>query len=135
MKDFRFKASLFCCSVTGWYFLIASALTFRGDLAFGHGLGDAFFATLLLILTLITHGLTRFFRKRNNPSSLMVTVVATLLVLLALYFTYSFTLGRGAEKPWNGNIFVRLHSEDKVNLEGKVHMAQDENHIHLRFNV
>ena len=135
MKDFRYKASLFCCSVIGWYFLIASALTFRGDLAFGLGLGDIFFATLLLILALITHGLTRFFRKRNNPSSVMVTVVATLLVLLALYFTYSFTLGRGAEKRWNGKIFVRLHSEDKVNLEGKVHMAQDENDIHLRFNV
>jgi hypothetical protein len=135
VRDFRFNASLLCCRVTGWYFLIAAALTFRGDLAFGHELGDTFFATLLLILTLITHGLPQFFKKRNNPSSVIVPVVATLLVLLALYFTYSFTLGRGTEKPWNGKIFVRLHTEDKMNLDGKVHRVQDEDNRHFRFNV
>ena len=114
MDKLRYKASLFCCRLTGWFFLIASALTFRGDLAFGHGLGDAFFATLLLILTLITHGLTWFFKKRNNPSSVAVPVVATLLVLIALYFTYSFTLGRGPEMKWNGKVFVQLHTEDNL---------------------
>ena len=131
----RFKASLFCCRLTGWYFLIAAALTFRGDLTFGHGLGDAFFGTVLLILTLVTHGLTRFFQKRNNPSSVMVPVLATLLVLLALYFTYSFTLGRGPEMKWNGKVFVQHHCDDKLNLEGKVSMAQDEDSIRFRFNV
>ncbi|MBL4703734.1 MAG: hypothetical protein JKY54_04385 [Flavobacteriales bacterium] len=90
------------------YLLIIFILQLQENIAYGSGLGDIIYlglnpimAVTLLILNIIFMKV-KFFELR--PS---ISVFITLLFLAySIYMTYLFTIGRGPEHAWDGNIFV-----------------------------
>ncbi len=87
-----------------FYLTFVTILTYQGKIYFGHGLGDllylyltGFLATTQLIILLIS--------TRQNFRTITLLLWGTFFLLTAIYITWQFTLGRGSEFPWNGNIF------------------------------
>lgn len=89
----------------------AFILLFLNDkLRFGHGLGDLYFliaaAVVLLIHFLIT--LSCYRRQQKDGSVWSFFIYGSLFLLVAMLFTYKFTVGRGPEFSWNGQVLVDL---------------------------
>jgi membrane protein CcdC involved in cytochrome C biogenesis len=89
------------------YFLLIIAGIFLGKIAFGHGSGDLLFLVIIgfvfiayLIWTISYYKRPKF---KVNKQSLVLPLV--LFTLIALLLTYKFTLGRGPEFLWNGQVF------------------------------
>lgn len=87
--------------------MIFLPLSIAGIIRFGNGLGDLVYLfglgvsaiTTLLISIRSTQRVNQ--RKTIKNSGLLITV----LLIVLIYFIYSFTIGRGVNAPWNGHIF------------------------------
>lgn len=101
------KIAIFYNWIIFSYLVLVTLLALTGKLAFGHGLGDLFyliasgvFAVSQLITTVIIQ------RKKNGHfKPTMFYLCGTIFLLTALFLTWKFTIGRGPEYSWNGNIF------------------------------
>lgn len=91
------------------YLLGISILPWMGRLRYGNGLGDVYFVILtsgftiihLLILVIFIHA------RRGPVEKGISLLIGILFLLLAVAFTYQFTVGRGVESPWDGNVFTQ----------------------------
>lgn len=99
------------------YLILISVLTLTSKITYGHGLGDLIFLILssafaiihLLILVIFIHA-------RQGPVETGIGfLIAILFLLVAIAFTYKFTLGRGPENRWRGNVF-ETKNEVKVDV-------------------
>lgn len=89
------------------YLLGISVLPWMGGLTYGEGMGDVIFIILSSGFT-ITHLLILvifIYARREPVEKEMALVIGILFLLLAFAFTYKFTIGRGVESPWDGNVF------------------------------
>ena len=99
------------------YLILISILTLTSKITYGHGLGDVIFLILssafalfhLLILAMLIHA------KQGPVEKAIGFLMAILFLLVAVAFTYKFTLGRGPENRWRGNVF-ETKNEVKANV-------------------
>jgi hypothetical protein len=75
---------------------------FGRTITYGVGLGDLFYVLMSLIALIIFIVLINLKKIKSNQKS--ITVITTILYLTILFFIYSFTLGRGTEYKWNGEL-------------------------------
>jgi hypothetical protein len=75
---------------------------FGRTITYGVGLGDLFYVLMSLITLIIFIVLINLKKIKSNQKS--TTVITTILYLTILFFIYSFTLGRGTEYKWNGEL-------------------------------
>lgn len=90
------------------YWALVVILSFSGNIAFGHGLGDLFYTFFILFMLILQIALTLSMGTMSsvkNKKYLLITIVAVFSII-ALKITYDFTLGRGPEHSWDGNIFT-----------------------------
>jgi len=89
------------------YFILITNWTIHDTVNYGIGLGALFF----YYLTFFCSGfyslvfLISFKSKQTQWVEKSVKVLTVIGVVVALWVTYSFTIGRGSESPWNGVIF------------------------------
>jgi hypothetical protein len=90
-------------------FLIFSVLIIAGELighiTFGYGLGDLFYLGML-ILAIIFFSILRFFLGKMEGFEILFSI---LMIAVIIFFTLKFTILRGVEYSWNGEIFCNEH--------------------------
>jgi|SRR5689334_9512635 len=77
-----------------------------GHVGFGHGLGDLYYLITLAFLTAIA--VIFFFRitKGREVNITIIYIYLCYLLAILIAFSLKLTLFRGAEFPWNGEIFI-----------------------------
>ena len=89
------------------YLLLVTILTSISKITYGYGLGDLFYFFVCSLFVISQLAVTIFiYRKQkiqNKRSAFYFC--GTFFLLMAVYLTYKFTLGRGSEYIWNGDIF------------------------------
>jgi hypothetical protein len=90
------------------YLLLITVLGLDSKIAYGYGQGDLIYialsggvAILQVIAILIIYAKTKGLHK-----SRFSFIVGTISLLIAVYFTWGYTLGRGPEYRWDGNVFM-----------------------------
>jgi len=89
------------------YLTVVLVFSWTSIIAYGHGLGDIVYAGGLIGIVLI-HALATWvisIVKSISIKSISFGVIGTIFLLIAIYYTYEFTVGRGGEYRWDGNIF------------------------------
>ena len=88
-----------------FYCLFSSLGPLNGMISYGTGLGDLAMVivnVLLFLLVIIVNFVSTKsdeIKKRSRRFSILIFLV------MNIYSTYSFTIGRGAESVWNGDVF------------------------------
>ncbi len=90
------------------YLLGISIVPWTGKLRYGASLGDVVFIfftagfalTHLFILIIFIHA------RREPAGKGTAFWIGIIFLLIAVAFTYKFTIGRGVESPWDGNVFT-----------------------------
>jgi len=85
------------------WMLFVIFLNLRGDITFGHGLGDLYYLIALIFLTVLSIVFYIRITKRNYTNAYLFVVY---LLLIIISFCIKLTLLRGAEYPWNGKFFL-----------------------------
>lgn len=81
--------------------------SWTGFIAYGHGLGDIIYAGLLIGVVII-HGIATWIITKSKSilvKQILFWITGVIFLLIAIYYTYEFTIGRGGEYSWNGNPF------------------------------
>lgn len=81
---------------------IIAYLNINGKITFGHGLGDLFYLTFLVVISTV---LSFLFLSEKFLGARFVVFVVMLLVLL--FIILKLTLYRGPEYSWNGRLFLQ----------------------------
>ena len=80
-------------------------LNFKGDIAFGHGLGDLYYLIFIIFLTVLS--LIFYVRiKKNFDNKKMIYLFIVYLIVIVVSFCLKLTLFRGGEYPWDGKVFM-----------------------------
>lgn len=88
-------------------FSILSVLLVIGKITSGHGLGDLFYLySLIGLLSLIGVSLVIISRCEERKVGFYRIILFVFCILILVYFIYSFSIGRGPEKSWNGDMFI-----------------------------
>ena len=99
-------------SIFNWtiftYLLLILLLLIQGEITFGYGLGDFAYLFGTGIITLIYLAILILSnRGRNTGNKKRLNIIMGLIFLtIVIYLTYGFTIGRGIEYRWNGNVFI-----------------------------
>jgi hypothetical protein len=72
-------------------------------ITYGVGIGDIFYVLLSLLATLIYTVL--FNLKKSKTNLIFKKILVILIYITILFFCYSFSIGRGGEHIWNGELF------------------------------
>jgi hypothetical protein len=76
---------------------------FGKTIAYGLGLGDMAFVLMTSVLFVVFIILINHKKIKSNKK---LQILVTLSIYFTIiYFSYSFTYGRGAEYKWNGELF------------------------------
>ncbi len=89
------------------YLLIVALLTLNGNIAYGNGLGDFAYliANGILACTQLAVIIVLIRKQQGNDKPTVFYFCGTIFILAAVFLSWKFTLGRGPEYSWNGNIF------------------------------
>ena len=83
-------------------------LMILGKITFGYGLGDLAYFFGISIMTLIYLVLIIIFNRekyKENKTKINF-IIGVIFLTLSVFLTYSFTIGRGVEYSWDGNVFT-----------------------------
>ena len=91
-----------------FYFIGIIILMLTGHIVFGHGSGDLFYLLLIILVLVIQLTLTGVAYSRQNQRGWKFSflIVGSIFLLVAIYLTFKFTIGRGPEFLWNGKVFA-----------------------------
>ena len=96
-------------SIFNWtiftYLLLILLLLIQGEITFGYGVGDFAYLFGIGIITLIYLVILILSNRRGNKKRLNI-IMGLIFLTIVIYLTYGFTIGRGIEYRWNGNIFI-----------------------------
>lgn len=87
-------------------FLLIVVLAFSGSIRFGNGLGDILYVGIAALAFLILLIFTLSFHLSRKASSADYTKLLLIFSTVLIYLIYRFTIGRGPEFSWNGQIFL-----------------------------
>ncbi len=88
------------------WFSFVVFLNLKGDIAFGHGLGDLYYLIFLVSLTILSLIFYLRIIKGYLANKKMIYLFIVYLIVIVVSFSLKLTLFRGAEFPWDGNIFL-----------------------------
>lgn len=74
---------------------------FNGKITFGYGLGDFVHWIIYIISFVLFFILSRLFKAKEA----YIKLILSLWILTLISFVLLVTVFRGAEYPWNGNLF------------------------------
>jgi hypothetical protein len=87
---------------------------FGRTISYGLGLGDAFYALMSFVAFVVFMILINLKKIKSNLKS--KRTVAIFIYLTIIFFSYSFTVGRGVEYAWNGEIlYPSTQGQEKNN--------------------
>lgn len=86
-------------------FLLILIFTYNGNIHFGNGLGDLAYIFLTAGISIVNFVMIVAFRQILSRNKAMNIVLLVVNILVLLYTVYSFTIGRGIERPWDGTVF------------------------------
>ncbi|MDB4344253.1 hypothetical protein OAA35_00060 [bacterium] len=87
---------------------------FGRTISYGLGLGDAFYALMSFVAFVVFMILINLKKIKSNLKS--KRTVAIFVYLTIIFFSYSFTVGRGIEYAWNGEIlYPSTQGQEKNN--------------------
>ncbi len=109
------------------YLVLVVLLSLNSIISFGHGLGDIAYYFLIAIWLMVSVVFYALFRNKwLRYHRISILAWATVLVLFNLYIAYSFTIGRGGERAWDGNIFIKTkkvsNNELKIDENNSVYI-------------
>ena len=89
------------------YLTLVTLLTLNGNIAYGNGLGDLVYLVVCGLLVCIQLAVTIIIirQQKGQYSSKTFYLCGTVFLLIAIFYSWKFTLGRGSEYSWNGNVF------------------------------
>jgi hypothetical protein len=107
MANSRFSGYGFANLILFYFLLALTILVWTGKIAFGHGLGDLFYAMILTLVMGVHAYLTKYGLKKGEAKnqSKFHQKLFFMVSFITLLFIYKFTFGRGIEYRWNGQIF------------------------------
>jgi hypothetical protein len=91
------------------YLLLISTVVFlnlKGDVTFGHGLGDLYFLITIIIVTVILLFFFIKMVKSNYVNAIVIYFFLSFLLLIIVLLCLKLTVLRGSEYPWNGSFFI-----------------------------
>lgn len=90
------------------YLMSLIPLCLTGHIVFGHGLGDLIYLLITLFSVMIQLTLTGicYSKKRQKGWENSFIICGTIFLIISLLLTYKFTVGRGPEWRWNGEVFI-----------------------------
>jgi hypothetical protein len=101
----QFKYARILNGIVLTYFTTLLLLELVGHITFGHGLGDLYYL-IFVASAVAAHSITTLILHRQRLSEHWFMVTAVVFLLLVIFVTYKFTLGRGPEYKWDGNVFI-----------------------------
>jgi len=89
------------------YQIIILLLVLSGNISFGHGLGDLGMIIIsgIALIIIIAFYLWTYKTKNKTVSNFGTWILFGFCFFMTFYLTASFTLWRGSEYSWNGEIF------------------------------
>lgn len=81
-------------------------LNLRGDIGFGHGLGDLYYLMTVILFTLLSVVFFLRIAKEKYDSRKLIYLFVFYLLIIIVFYCLKLTLLRGAEYPWNGRLFL-----------------------------
>lgn len=95
--------------VTYWLFILWSVLVatlnLNATIAFGHGLGDLYYLSILLLFVVFISIVIFKLPKITNNQISAILLLSFILVIM-IVFTLKLTIFRGPEYPWDGNVLI-----------------------------
>lgn len=88
-----------------WLIIVAS-LNISGNITFGYGLGDWYYIIFLTLLLIVSFIVYKTKLKKGAITKKWFFVFCTFIVFCMIFFTLKLTVWRGAEYPWNGELFL-----------------------------
>lgn len=88
-----------------WVLLVVF-LNFRGDITFGHGLGDLYYLIILIFFTALSVFFYLRIARGGYSSKQTIYLFAIYLLIVIVFYCLKLTFLRGAEYPWNGKLFL-----------------------------
>jgi len=79
--------------------------TILGPISYGHGLGDLFYHAAALIAFIVITILFILARKIKSADDVFYIFMFLAIVLTVVCFSLEFTIWRGPEYRWDGNVF------------------------------
>lgn len=76
-----------------------------GSISYGHGLGDLFYHAIALAAFTIITILFVIGLKKKSVDDVLFILMFVAIVLTIVLLTLKFTIYRGPEYRWNGNVF------------------------------
>lgn len=87
------------------WMLLVEFLNFRGYIAFGHGLGDLYYLISLIFFSVSAiYFYLQLVKGKYSRGKAILFVIYLLMVII--FYCLRLTYLRGAEYPWNGNLFL-----------------------------
>lgn len=86
--------------------LIASGVLLE-KLSFGLGLGDLGMLIAILLFLIVSGVLVFLKSKFSKKIKKWNLIIGVLMIIGIVYFLLSITIWRGAEIPWDGNMFIK----------------------------
>lgn len=80
-------------------------LVMNANMTFGHGMGDIYYLGFILFIGIIA-SLIWFIILKKNFSKIANAIFYCFLVVELILIIIKLTILRGAEYPWNGNLFL-----------------------------
>ena len=89
------------------YLFIILIFSWTNVIAYGHGLGDIIYAGGLIGIVIVHAIATWIITKIKSTlvKQILFWILAVIFLIVAILYTYKFTVGRGVEYSWNGNPF------------------------------
>lgn len=89
------------------YLFVILIFSWTSIIAYGHGLGDIIYAGGLIGIVMV-HAITTWITTKTNSTlvkQILFWILTVIFLIIAILYTYKFTIGRGGEYSWNGNPF------------------------------
>ena len=88
-----------------WFSLIVF-LNLKGEIGFGHGLGDLYYLIFIVFLTILFLFFYLRIIRKYLDNKRMIYLFIVFLFITVVSFSLKLTLLRGPEFPWDGNLFL-----------------------------
>ena len=88
------------------WFSFVVFLNLKGDITFGHALGDLYYLIFIVSSTILSLIFYLRINKGHLYNNKIIYLFIVYLIVIVVSFSLKLTLFRGSEFPWDGNILL-----------------------------